>query len=76
MHHLQRLTNDGWRHAVPADGAAYWTTGGQATRLDHAFLSPSIQPIDVRYALEAAGLRLAGTRDSLSEQPALVVDLQ
>jgi hypothetical protein len=74
--HLRRLTNEGWRHAAPDDGAAYWTTDGHATRLDHAFLSPAIQPIDVRYALEAAGFRLAGTRDSLSEQPALVVDLQ
>ena len=76
MEHLRRLTNEGWRHAAPADGAAYWTTAGQATRLDHALLSPSIQPIDVRYALEAAGFRLAGTKDSLSDQPALVVDLQ
>jgi endonuclease/exonuclease/phosphatase family metal-dependent hydrolase len=76
MDRLRRLTNEGWRHAAPAEGAAYWTTGGQATRLDHAFLSPAIQPIDVRYALEAAGFRLAGTSDSLSEQPALVVDLQ
>jgi hypothetical protein len=74
--HLRRLTNEGWRHAAPADGAAYWTTDGRTTQLDHAFLSPAIQPIDVRYALEAAGFRLAGTRDSLSEQPALVVDLQ
>jgi hypothetical protein len=76
LDHLQRLTQAGWRHAAPADGTAYRTADGHATRLDHAFLSPSLQSIDARYALEAAGFRLAGTRDSLADQPALVVDLQ
>lgn len=76
LDHLQRLTQAGWRHAAPADGTAYRTADGHATRLDHAFLSPSLQSIDARYALEAAGFRLAGTKDSLADQPALVVDLQ
>jgi hypothetical protein len=74
--HLRRLTDAGWKHAVPADGAGYPTGNGMAGRLDHAFLSPSIQQIDTRYALAAAGFRLTGTKESLSDQPVLVVDLQ
>jgi len=73
---LRRFISDGWQHAVPAEGASYSTAAGNALRIDHAFLSPSLQRVDTRYALESAGFRLAGSKDSLSEQPALVVDLQ
>lgn len=73
---LRRFTDDGWQHAVPAEGASCPSTGAQAPRLDHAFLSPSLQRVDARYAREAAGFRLSGTKDSLAERPALVVDLQ
>jgi hypothetical protein len=73
---LRHLTDTGWQHAVPADGACYRMANGDAGRLDHAFLSPSIRKIDARYALAAAGFRLAGTKESLSDQPVLVVDLQ
>jgi hypothetical protein len=68
--------DEGWQHAVPAEGASCPSQGAQAQRLDHAFLSPSLQRVDARYAREAAGLRLSGTKDSLAERPALVVDLQ
>jgi hypothetical protein len=74
--HLRRLTDAGWKHAVPSDGSGYPTANGDAGRLDHAFLSPSIQQIDARYALAAAGFRLTGTRQPLSDQPVLIVDLQ
>ena len=74
--HLQQLTDAGWRHVVPTDGAGYPTAGSDEGRLDHAFLSPSIQQVDARYALAAAGFRLTGTRESPSTQPVLVVDLQ
>jgi hypothetical protein len=74
--HLRHLTDAGWRHAVPAEGAAYPATSGDAGRLDHAFLSPSVQQVDARYALAAAGLRLTGSKESLAVQPVLVVDLQ
>jgi hypothetical protein len=73
---LRHLTGNGWQRAVQADGADYCTTGDAGLRLDHAFLSPSIQRIDARYALAVAGIRLAGTRDAISTQPALVIDLQ
>jgi hypothetical protein len=76
QHQLRHLTNDGWQRAVQADGADYCTTGDAGLRLDHAFLSPSIQRIDARYALAVAGIRLAGTRDAISTRPALVIDLQ
>lgn len=76
QHQLRRFMDDGWQRAVKADGFSYRTTGDAAVRLDHAFLSPSIQRIDARYALAAAGLRIAGAKDSPSQQPALVVDLQ
>ena len=74
--HLRRLTDAGWKHAVPSDSAGYPATNGDAGRLDHAFLSPSLQQIDTRYALAAAGFRLTGTSQSLSDQPVLIVDLQ
>ena len=74
--HLRQLIDAGWKHAVPADGASYRTASSDAGRLDHAFLSPSMQKIDARYALTAAGFRLSGTKDSLSIQPVLVVDLK
>ena len=61
---------------MPTDGAGYPTAGSDEGRLDHAFLSPSIQQVDARYALAAAGFRLTGTRESPSAQPVLVVDLQ
>lgn len=73
---LRRFISEGWQHAVPADGASCPRSGGEALSVDHAFLSPSLQRIDARYALGAAGFRLAGSKDSLSEQPPLVVDLQ
>jgi len=73
---LRRFMDEGWQHAVPAEGASCPSQGAQAQRLDHAFLSPSLQRVDARYAREAAGLRLSGTKDSLAERPALVVDLQ
>ena len=73
---LRHLMGDGWQRAVQADGADYCTSGDAGLRLDHAFLSPSIQRIDARYALAVAGIRLAGTRDAISTQPALVIDLQ
>jgi hypothetical protein len=76
QHQLRHLTSDGWQRAVQADGADYCTTGDAGLRLDHAFLSPSIQRIDARYALAVAGIRLAGARDAISTQPALVIDLQ
>lgn len=76
QHQLRRFTSDGWQRAVQADGADYRTSGDEAVRLDHAFLSPSVQRIDARYALAAAGFRLAGSKDSIARQPALVVDLQ
>jgi hypothetical protein len=76
QHQLRQLTDDGWQRAVQADGADYRTTGDEGLRLDHAFLSPSIQRIDARYTLAVAGIRLAGSRDALSTQPPLVVDLQ
>jgi hypothetical protein len=73
---LRHLTDAGWQHAVPADGARYRMANGDAARLDHAFLSPSIRKIDARYDLAAAGFSLAGTKESLSDQPVFVVDLQ
>lgn len=73
---LRRFISDGWQHASPAERAHYAAAGGDALRVDHAFLSPSLQRIDSRYALGAAGFRLAGTKDALSDQPALVVDVQ
>lgn len=74
--HLRHFMDEGWQHAVPAERGAYARADGDSLHLDHAFLSPSVQRIDARYALEAAGLRLAGSKDSLSERPALVVDVQ
>ena len=73
---LQPFLGGGWQRAVQADGSDYCTTGDAGLRLDHAFLSPSIQRIDARYALAAGGIRLAGSKDAVSGQPALVVDLQ
>jgi hypothetical protein len=73
--HLRQLIDAGWKHAAPSEGAAYTTANGGG-RLDHAFLSPSVQQIDARYALAAAGFRLSGAKGSPSAQPVLVVDLQ
>jgi hypothetical protein len=73
---LRRFISEGWQHALPADGAPHSAAGGDVLCVDHAFLSPPLQRIDSRYALGAAGLRLAGSKDALSEQPPLVVDLQ
>lgn len=74
--HLRSLTDAGWKHAVPSGGGGYPAVNGDSGSLDHAFLSPSIQQIDTRYALTAAGFRLTGTRQPLSDQPVLIVDLQ
>jgi hypothetical protein len=74
--HLRQLTDAGWRHAVPTGGSGYPTSRADEGKLDHAFLSPSMQQIDARYTLAAAGFRLTGTDKSLSAQPVLVVDLQ
>jgi hypothetical protein len=73
---LRPFLGEGWQRAVQADGSDYCTSGDSALRLDHAFLSPSIQRIDARYALAAGGIRLAGSKDAVSAQPALVIDLQ
>jgi len=75
-HPVRHFIRQGWQHAMPTEGASYSTTGGHALVVDHAFLSPSLQRIDAHYAMGAAGFRLAGSKDSLSERPALVVDLQ
>ena len=74
--HLRYLTDAGWQRAVPANDVGNRTANGDAGALDHAFLSPSVQRIDARYTLAAAGLRLSGTQDSLSDHPVLVVDVQ
>jgi len=74
--HLRQLIDAGWKHAVPAEGASYRMPSKEAVQLDHAFLSPSIQNIETRYALTVAGFRLTGTKDSLSTQPVLVVDVK
>ena len=73
--HLRQLIDAGWKHAVPTDGG-YATASDDAGKLDHAFLSPTIQQIDARYLLAAAGFRLTGAKGSPSAQPVLVVDLQ
>lgn len=75
-HPVRHFIRQGWQHAMPTEGASYSTTGGRALVVDHAFLSPSLQRIDAHYAMGAAGFRLAGSKDSLSDRPALVVDLQ
>jgi len=73
---LRRFISEGWQHAMPTEGASCSTDGEDAVGVDHAFLSPLLQRIDTHYVLGAAGLRLAGTKDSPSERPVLVVDLQ
>lgn len=74
--HLRHLTDAGWQRAVPANDVGNRPATGDAGALDYALLSPSMQRIDARYALAAAGLRLSGTQDSLSDHPVLVVDVQ
>lgn len=69
------LVHQGWQCALPASGPSA-PAGGGTLRLDQALLSPSVQRIDARYALAAAGLRLSGAQGSPSEQPVLVVDVQ
>ena len=73
---IRRFIADGWHHALPAEGACHFAAGGSGPCGDHAFLSPLLSQVDVRYPLEAAGHRLAGWRDALSDRPPLVVDLQ
>jgi hypothetical protein len=73
---LRRFISEGWQHAMPTEGAPSSRGGEDAPGVDHAFLSPLLQRIDTHYALGAAGLRLAGKKDSPSERPVLVVDLQ
>ena len=73
---LRRFISEGWQHAMPTEGASCSTGSEHAVGVDHAFLSPLLQRIDTHYALGAAGVRLAGTKDSPSERPVLVVDVQ
>lgn len=70
------LVDQGWHHALPAEGDSYWGPGGAARRLDHAFVTPHFTVTAATYVASVDGHLLGGRGpQALSDHAALVVDL-
>lgn len=73
---ISMLANDGWEHAVPLDGASYWTLRGQGVRIDHAFVSRHFAVRCARYVSRNGPYALGGRNGkALSDHAALLVDI-
>lgn len=62
---FEKLVEDGWRLAMPEEGASYWSPNNHAVRLDHAFVSEHNLVLSSRYITHVAGLILANRCGSM-----------
>jgi endonuclease/exonuclease/phosphatase family metal-dependent hydrolase len=75
---FSRLAGNGWRLALPDQGASYWTLKHQAPcRLDHAFVSDNFEVVSTRYVDRIDSLILANRASySLPDHAALEVVIE
>ena len=63
-----KLKEDGWYHALPAEGASYYSQRGGVIspfRIDHAFFSKHLTVLSSEYRTEYGPYRFAKTPDTL-----------
>jgi endonuclease/exonuclease/phosphatase family metal-dependent hydrolase len=72
---FEKMAAIGFTHATPKDGASYWTLEGEPKRLDHGFVSPRLRIERAAYVAQAGNHVLAGSKPSLSDHAALVIDI-
>ena len=73
---LGLLASNGWYHALPVDGASYWTPKGKPCRLDHAFVSRRLRVHCSQYISENDRYIFAReAHDGLSDHAVLAIDL-
>ncbi|MFA4877022.1 MAG: endonuclease/exonuclease/phosphatase family protein [Methanoregula sp.] len=68
---LIKLKEDGWYHALPKEGASYWSRRGGVIspfRIDHAFCSRNINVLSSEYLTEYGQFLFAKIPDTHSEE--------
>ncbi|HEX4825835.1 MAG TPA: endonuclease/exonuclease/phosphatase family protein [Candidatus Polarisedimenticolaceae bacterium] len=74
---LQRLVASGWRRALPLDGHSWWDLRGRGYRLDHVFVTPTLELIGAEYVTRFGDHQLVGRKNGFSsDHAALLVDVQ
>lgn len=73
---IGRLIHAGWTHAIPEQGASYWTPRGVGARIDHAFVSPNLGVASREYVEAREDLIYCGKGpEALSDHAALAVEV-
>ena len=73
---ISTLVAEGWQLASPADRASFWTLGGHAVCIDHAFVSGLLRVDGTCYVTKRDGHVFAGKEPgALSDHAALLVDI-
>ncbi|MGO9924558.1 MAG: endonuclease/exonuclease/phosphatase family protein [Isosphaeraceae bacterium] len=75
---IGRLSDEGWQHASPIEGASYWTLKHKLPcRIDHAFVSQHFTILDSRYVSDLGEQGFIGTtKDALSDHAILWIDVE
>jgi endonuclease/exonuclease/phosphatase family metal-dependent hydrolase len=70
------LVDSGWQLASPPDGSSFWTLGGHAVRIDHAFVSRCLVVERAAYVTRLGQYVFAGKEPAaLSDHAALSIDV-
>jgi endonuclease/exonuclease/phosphatase family metal-dependent hydrolase len=73
---IGRLVGSGWQLASPPDGSSFWTLGGHAVRIDHAFVSRHLVVEGAAYVTRLAQYVFAGKEaGALSDHAVLSIDI-
>jgi endonuclease/exonuclease/phosphatase family metal-dependent hydrolase len=73
---IGRLVDSGWQLGSPPDGASFWTLGGLAVRIDHAFVSRHFVVEQTAYVTSFEQYVFAGKEPgALSDHAVLSIDI-
>jgi hypothetical protein len=73
---IGRLVESGWQLGSPPDGASFWTLGGHAVRIDHAFVSRHLVVERAAYVTSFEQYMFAGKEPgALSDHAVLSIDV-
>ena len=73
---IGRLVDSGWQLGSPTDGASFWTLGGHAVRIDHAFVSRHLVVERAAYVTRSEQYVFAGKEPgALSDHAVLSIDI-
>ena len=73
---MGKLVDSGWQLASPREGSSFWTLGGHAVRIDHAFASRHLVVERAAYVTRFATYVFAGKEPgALSDHAVLSIDI-